>query len=170
MSMTTQSLVRLAGRRLIGGSLGLACALPLLPFPAFWLNYFPDLVGITLLYWLIYQPHRVNFGVAFLVGVLTDMATHSLFGQHAMSYVVLTYFVLLLRPAYILMHGFMFQSILVGALLMSICLLNGLVCWMVDDLFIHITHFIPPVLSACIWPLFNKILLLVCNKRFTQRR
>ena len=44
-----------------------------------------------LLYWIIDQPRRVGFTVAFAMGLLMDVAEGALLGQHALSYTVLTY-------------------------------------------------------------------------------
>ena len=54
-----------------------------------WLR--PDFVALVVLYWVIDQPRRVGFMVAFLLGLLVDVAEGALLGQHALSYTILTY-------------------------------------------------------------------------------
>jgi rod shape-determining protein MreD len=56
---------------------------------AFWFR--PDFVALAVLYWVIQQPHRVGFMVAFLLGLLMDVADGALLGQHALAYSILVY-------------------------------------------------------------------------------
>lgn len=56
---------------------------------AFWFR--PDFVALTVLYWVIQQPHRVGFTVAFVLGVLMDVADGALLGQHPLAYSILVY-------------------------------------------------------------------------------
>lgn len=51
----------------------------------------PDFVALLVLYWCIEQPRRVGFGVAFLLGLLMDVADGAFFGQHALAYSILAY-------------------------------------------------------------------------------
>lgn len=51
----------------------------------------PDLVALTLAFWSIREPARVNMGTAFLLGVLVDIANGAAMGQHALAYVALSY-------------------------------------------------------------------------------
>lgn len=54
-----------------------------------WLR--PDFVALVLIYWIIDQPRRVGFTVAFALGLLMDVAEGALLGQHALSFTVLAY-------------------------------------------------------------------------------
>jgi rod shape-determining protein MreD len=56
---------------------------------AAWLR--PDFVAVVLIYWIIDQPRRVGFTIAFMLGLLTDVAEGAVLGQHALSYTVLAY-------------------------------------------------------------------------------
>jgi rod shape-determining protein MreD len=51
----------------------------------------PDWVALTLAFWCIHQPLKVNMGAAFLLGLLMDVADASLMGQHALAYVLLAF-------------------------------------------------------------------------------
>jgi rod shape-determining protein MreD len=46
----------------------------------------PDFVLLVLLYWLLRSPEICNIGTAWVLGLLVDLATGSLFGQHAFAY------------------------------------------------------------------------------------
>lgn len=48
----------------------------------------PDFMLVVLLYWLLRAPNLCNVGTAWLAGLLVDLATGSLLGQHALSFAV----------------------------------------------------------------------------------
>lgn len=48
----------------------------------------PDFVLVVVLYWLLRAPHLCNVGTAWVVGLLVDLATGSLLGQHALSFTI----------------------------------------------------------------------------------
>ena len=75
----------------IGFTLIAAILLNMLPWSgaAFWFR--PDFVALAILYWVIQQPHRVGFTIAFVLGLLMDVADGALLGQHALAYSILVY-------------------------------------------------------------------------------
>ncbi len=70
-------------------TLGFAFILNLMPLTGLWLALRPDFFAIVLLYWCIHQPRWIGVGVAWLCGLLTDVAEANLFGQHALAYTLL---------------------------------------------------------------------------------
>ena len=62
-----------------------------LPWHGIWLALRPDFVALVLLYWCTHKPYRVGIGVAWMIGILADVADASLFGQHALAYSVLAF-------------------------------------------------------------------------------
>ncbi len=72
-------------------SLFVALMLNWLPWQGLWLALRPDFAALVLLYWCTHKPHRIGIGIAFMVGILADVADSSLFGQHALSYSVLAF-------------------------------------------------------------------------------
>ena len=48
----------------------------------------PDFVLVVLLYWLLRAPSLCNVGTAWAAGLLVDLATGSLLGQHALSFTI----------------------------------------------------------------------------------
>lgn len=53
----------------------------------------PEWVTLVLIYWVITLPHRVGIIVACVVGMLMDLLTGSLLGQHALAYVLVAFVV-----------------------------------------------------------------------------
>lgn len=74
-------------------SLFLAVVLALLPLPDWTTWYRPSWVVLVLIYWTINSPYRVNVGVAWVMGVLMDLLTGTLLGEHALAYTIVIYFV-----------------------------------------------------------------------------
>jgi rod shape-determining protein MreD len=53
----------------------------------------PYVLAMLLCYWLLEAPERVGLGTAFVVGLLADLVSGTLFGEQAMRLVVLTFLV-----------------------------------------------------------------------------
>lgn len=51
----------------------------------------PDWVALVLAFWSVREPLRVGMGMAFVLGVLMDVAAGSVMGQHALAYLLLAY-------------------------------------------------------------------------------
>src|SRR3979490_1382839 len=68
-----------------------ALLLNLLPLAGWVLALRPDFVALTLLYWGIYQPRKIGFLPAFLLGLAMDVADGLLVGQHALAYSVMMF-------------------------------------------------------------------------------
>ena len=78
-------------------SLCLAFALTLLPWmqDIHWLV--PDFTLMALLYWNIRAPRLAGLGMAFSLGLLTDVTRGVLFGLNALAYCAATFVVLLVQ-------------------------------------------------------------------------
>lgn len=46
----------------------------------------PDFLLVVTLYWVLRAPNLCNVGMAWLAGLLVDLSTGSLLGQHALSF------------------------------------------------------------------------------------
>jgi rod shape-determining protein MreD len=51
----------------------------------------PDFMLVVLLYWLLRAPQLCNVGTAWFAGLLVDLATGSLLGQHALSFTLVAF-------------------------------------------------------------------------------
>jgi len=80
--------MRPVGLREIYFSLLVAFMCYLLPWAGFGLLLRPDFVLLVLIYWLIRAPHLCNVGTAWMMGMLVDLASGSLFGQNALAYAI----------------------------------------------------------------------------------
>ena len=120
-----------------------------LPAPAQLLR--PDLLALSLIYWVVYHPRRLGFLPAWLLGLVMDVANGTLFGQHALAYAVLMYLSILLHRR-IVMFGMIQQMLHVLAILMAAQAVMLVVRMAAADVFPGIAYFVPSVLGALLWP------------------
>jgi rod shape-determining protein MreD len=69
----------------------LACAFLLNLFPWGPLPLAPDFVALALVFWSLRQPQMVGIGVAFALGLLMDIHSAALLGEHALAYSLVSY-------------------------------------------------------------------------------
>lgn len=48
----------------------------------------PDFLLVVTVYWLLRAPYFCNIGLAWLAGLLVDLSTGSLMGQHSLSFAI----------------------------------------------------------------------------------
>lgn len=85
------TLQKRAGGWAIVISLIVAFALMALPLPAWAHLWRPAWVTLALIYWCIAVPQRVGVGVGWTLGLLLDVMTGTLLGQHAMALTMVAY-------------------------------------------------------------------------------
>ncbi|MDQ2068757.1 rod shape-determining protein MreD [Natronospira bacteriovora] len=73
------------GRSVVFASLLMALMLTIWPLPEAIAPFRPDWSALFLIYWIMALPHRFNVGTAWCVGLILDVLTGSLLGQHAIA-------------------------------------------------------------------------------------
>ncbi|MEO8401209.1 MAG: rod shape-determining protein MreD [Gammaproteobacteria bacterium] len=71
----------------------IAFILTLLPMPDWTVWLRPAWVMMVIIYWVMVAPHRVNVGIAWLVGLFLDVLNGTLLGEHALAMTLVAYFV-----------------------------------------------------------------------------
>ncbi|MDX1667856.1 MAG: rod shape-determining protein MreD, partial [Limnobacter sp.] len=84
------SILRPANPWFIGFSLIVATILEMIPIDRTVVT--PDFLALVLLFWNIRQPRQVGIGLAWVFGVIMDVHSASVFGEHALAYTLLSYF------------------------------------------------------------------------------
>lgn len=74
-------------------SLLMALMLALLPMPDWTVWLRPSWVLLVLIYWAIIMPYRVSVGIAFVMGIVVDLLSGSLLGEHALALTMIIYLV-----------------------------------------------------------------------------
>jgi rod shape-determining protein MreD len=70
-----------------------ALVLALLPMPDWTIWWRPAWVLLVLIYWAMIAPAQVGVGVAWMIGLLVDVLSGTLLGEHALAYALVIYFV-----------------------------------------------------------------------------
>lgn len=130
----------------------LAMVLTIVPLPDNLLRLRPDWVGLTLIFWCLALPYRVSVGSGFTVGLLLDVLTGTLLGQHALALSLIAYVCVRLHarirayPAW--------QQMLTVLVLLA---LHQLVVLWVDRTIGRPGHsfsyWLPSLISMFLWPL-----------------
>ena len=79
------------GGKIIFASFLAALILAMLPLPPMLQVIRPEFMLIVLIYWCMALPNRVGVGIGWVAGLVMDVATDSLLGQHALTFTLIAY-------------------------------------------------------------------------------
>jgi rod shape-determining protein MreD len=77
----------------------------------------PDFMLVVLIYWLLRAPNLCNLGTAWVAGLLVDLATGSLLGQHALTFALTAYIALSYQRRLVLFNLVQLAGYVFGLLL-----------------------------------------------------
>jgi rod shape-determining protein MreD len=120
--------------------------------------WLPDLLALTLAFWVVHQPRRVGVGVSFFFGLLMDVHQGSLLGQHGLAYSLLAFAAVALHRR-MLWFPVLQQAMQVLPLFIAAHLVSLLVRMVAGDLFPGWSYFIAPCLEALLWPVVSFVFL-----------
>jgi len=83
--------VKKHGGRVIVLTFLAALFLTVIPLPELVRAFRPEWVTLVLIYWCLALPTRVNIGIAWLMGIVVDVLTGTLLGQHALAMAVVAF-------------------------------------------------------------------------------
>lgn len=131
----------------------IAILLMILPLPDMLRLARPEFVVMTLIYWTMALPERVNIGVAWFTGLVMDMTTGGQLGVHAFAYAMAVFMVarfhLQLRQYPLWQQAFTILSLVFLVHVVSMLnapLTSGWHIWM------------PAVVSTVLWPVVYAVL------------
>lgn len=138
-------------------SLFVALVLNLIPFGR--MPGVPDWLALVLAFWCIHQPLKVGMGAGFFFGLLMDVASGSVMGQHALVYVLLA-FVASGLSRRILWFPLAQQALHVLPLLLGTQLVMLLIRLVTGAEFPGVLYFLSSFVAALLWHPLNYVLLL----------
>jgi rod shape-determining protein MreD len=86
--MSRTLLGRAPSKAMIFWSIMVAIGLEMLPWGSWPM---PSFLALILVFWNVYQPRRIGIALAWLLGLVMDVYSGSLLGQHALAYSVLSF-------------------------------------------------------------------------------
>lgn len=132
-----------------------------LPFWALWFK--PPWVLVTLIFWIMVMPSRINVGLAFALGLLIDGLNGGLLGQHAFAFVIVTFLMVdWYRPMRLLPAWQ--QALLVVALVSVYQFILFVVQAVTGNIPWGWHYWLPTLLSLPIWLLQRSIFLPYCRR------
>ena len=117
----------------------------------------PDFLALVILYWCIQEPRYVGVGVAWMLGLVMDVADATVFGQHALAYAVLAYAAEYFRRR-VLRFPLWQQAPQVAVLLLMCSALVLLVRAVGGAALPGWIYLAPPLVGALLWPLLSVLL------------
>ena len=143
--------IKKRGGKIIFFTLLFALVLMIMPLPE-WLRPFrPEWVTLAIIYWCLALPSRVNIGIAWMMGLVVDVLTGTLLGQHALAMAIVAFFTVRLHKQ-IRVYPLWQQSLSVFTL---VALGQLLVVWIrgiAGDSPDSWLYWGPSLTSALVWP------------------
>lgn len=144
-----------------------ALILTILPLPEWARVFRPQWVALVLIYWSMALPHRVGVGYGFIFGILLDVLTGTLLGQHALGLSVVAYTTLKLHQR-IRVFPLWQQSLVVLLLLVVEHLLALWVMGAINERPPGLIYWAVPPIGALLWP-WVFVVLRDLRRRFHAR-
>ncbi|MFW5926846.1 MAG: rod shape-determining protein MreD [Wenzhouxiangella sp.] len=145
-----------------------AVFLTLVPLPAELQPARPYWMAIVLIYWNLEAGSLRRLGQAFALGLLLDLLTGTLLGQHALSLVIISYLTERFRNRIRFFPAWQ-QAIAVMALLFNDRIVQLWVIGLVDDAWPPWTWWLAPVIGMLLWPWVFLLLDRLRHRRRIQR-
>ncbi len=146
-------------------SLLLALLLGLVPLPDTLQPLRPYWLALVLAYWVLEAPDRIGLGMAFMLGLVADLAFGGLLGEQAMRLVILTFILDRFRPR---MRFFPLsqQAVAIGGLLLNDRVVGLAIHLVLGAVQLPWTYWVAPLLGMLLWaPLYLVLDALRLNRR-----
>jgi len=118
----------------------------------------PDMLALVLVFWNVHQPRRVGVGVAFTCGLLMDVHSSALLGQHALAYTLLSYGVISVHRR-LLWFSLAEQAVQILPLFLAATMVSLIVRMLAGGMFPGWELLFAPLLEAMLWPIVTALLL-----------
>ncbi|OGT55528.1 MAG: rod shape-determining protein MreD [Gammaproteobacteria bacterium RIFCSPHIGHO2_12_FULL_43_28] len=142
----------------------IALILTLLPMPHWTIWLRPAWVLMVLIFWSMTTPYRVGVGTAWIMGLLVDLLSGTVLGEHALAFSLIVYFVnkmhIRLKMAPFLQQG-------LSVLLFMLCYQFVIFCiqGFIGQLPDTKLYWMSTLTSTLLWP-WLYVLLRDCRRRF----
>lgn len=154
------TLTRHHGGIIILLSFTVAMLLTIMPLSDGLRSWRPDWVTLTLIFWCLALPYRVSVVSGFMVGLLLDVLTGTLLGQHALALSIIAYVCVRLHQRIRIYP--MWQQVL--TVLVMLVLHQLLTLW-IDSTIGRparpLTYWLPSLVGALLWPFVYRFLTSV---------
>jgi rod shape-determining protein MreD len=157
--------IKATGGNIILLSFVVAFILSMVPLPQILQTVRPEFVSIVLIYWVIAVPNRVSVGIGWTAGLIYDVSTDALLGQHALTFALIAYLAIKLHQR-IRVFPVWQQALTIFILMMFQGTITLWINGMLGDAPPLSTFMLPAISTALFWPV--AYLLLRQVRRFYQ--
>lgn len=140
-----------SGGNVILLSFVVALTLTVVPLPNIIEILRPEFVTIVLIYWCIALPARVGVGIGWITGLLVDVLTDSLMGQHALTLAIIAYLAIKLHQR-IRIFPIWQQALTVLVLMTFQATITLWIRGMLNEAPSFMTVMLPAISTAIFWP------------------
>jgi rod shape-determining protein MreD len=112
----------------------------------------PDFLLVVTLYWVIRAPNIINVGLAWFAGLIVDLSTGSLLGQHALAFGFAAFLALLYQRRLVLFNRLQL-TVYVFALLIAERAIILMLKLFADNENPGLSYFWPVITSLILWQL-----------------
>ena len=134
-----------------------ALLLTVMPLPHFLIWFRPQWMLAVLLFWVITKPSQYGILLAWFSGLMTDLVTGTPFGQQAIIFVLITYFVLKLHL--IVVHSPRWQqAVIIGTFAGFAMILQSVIAGLIGHTAPVMRNELSVVATVVIWPLIYRFL------------
>ena len=152
------------GTQVILISVVVALFLTILPWPTWAEEFRPQWLAMTLIYWSLALPNRVGVFWGWVAGLVLDVVSGTVLGQHALSLSVTTYLAVELHPR-VRVFPLLQQAVSVWVLLLVERLLSLWVIGATGQPTPTLWYWMPTFVGMLLWP-WVFILLRDVRRRF----
>ncbi|MEO6746479.1 MAG: rod shape-determining protein MreD [Caldimonas sp.] len=118
----------------------------------------PDFLALVLVFWNVHQSRRIGVGVAFIFGLLMDVHSGAVLGQHAFAYTLLSFFAVTVHRR-LLWFSVPSQALQILPLFLAAHAVAMLVRVVSGGMFPGWELLLAPVIEALLWPVVTVLLL-----------
>ena len=137
-------------------TLGLAFLLDIVPLGR--LPAMPDFLALTLVFWNVHESRKVGVGAAFFFGLLMDVHSGAVLGQHALAYTLLSFFAVAIHRR-LLWFTVPSQAVQILPLFFAAEGVSLVVRMLLGGMFPGWQLILAPIFQALLWPLASWLLL-----------
>ena len=118
----------------------------------------PDFLALVLVFWNVHQSRRIGVGVAFVFGLLMDVHSGAVLGQHALAYTLLSFFAITVHRR-LLWFAVPSQALQILPLFLAAHAVSMLVRIIAGGMFPGWELLLAPAFEALLWPVVTLLLL-----------
>ena len=128
-----------------------AFILSMIPLPQILQAVRPEFVLIVLIYWNIALPNRIGVGIGWIAGLVFDVSSDALLGQHALTFALIAYLAIKLHQR-IRVFPVWQQALTIFVLIMFQGTINLWIMGMLGDAPSISVFMLPAISTALFWP------------------